>query len=309
MRFAIVGAGGVGGYFGGRLAQSGADVTFITRGATREALRTNGLRVDSIAGDFHLPRVNVDPTGTFDAVLLCVKAWQIADAARSILPFLHDTTAVVPLENGIDAPETLIPIVGESRTLGGLCAIISFVVAPGHIKHAGAEPLVALGELDHRVSARAAAIRDAFVAASVKCEIPPDIRRSMWTKFLFIAPVSGIGAVTRVPIGAWRTTSESRDLCERMLREIIALANARGITLAEDAIAATLKRIDNLPYHSTASLQRDVIDGKPSELDAQLGAIVRMARESNVATPVTEVVYHALLPQERRARLELGERT
>jgi 2-dehydropantoate 2-reductase len=306
MRFAVIGAGGVGGYFGGRLAQAGQDVTFIARGATLEALRANGIRVDSVLGDFVLSSVNATDdarsVGVVDVILMAVKAWQIPDAAAQIGPMLGENTMVVPLENGIDAPEVLSQIVGERHVVGGLCAIVSFSVAPGHIRHAASEPIVMFGELDNRRSERVEQLRAAFAEAGVHVEVPPDIRRSMWTKFLFIATLSGVGALTRVPVGVWRADEDLRALADRSLREVLQLATARGIDLGDDAIERTWQRYDGLASESTSSMQRDIMEGKPSELEAQLGAIVRLARESGVDVPVTAMIYHALVPQERRAR-------
>jgi 2-dehydropantoate 2-reductase len=306
VRIAIIGAGGVGGFFGGKLAHAGVDTTFLVRGATLEALRTRGLRVESKDGDFHVARVQAtdDPTsvGVVDAVVMTVKAWQIPEAAARLGPMLGPGTMVVPLENGIDAPEVLAPIVGRERVLGGLCGIVSFVAEPGHIRHVAAEPFVMFGELDNHTSERVERLRAAFAGAGVKADVPQDVHRSMWTKFLFIAPLSGIGALTRVPIGVWRTMPEVRGIVDRALREIIAIAAARGIDLGDDAVQRTWDRYEGLAPESTSSLQRDVMDGKPSELDAQLGAAVRLARESGVAAPVAEMLYHCLLPQERAAR-------
>jgi 2-dehydropantoate 2-reductase len=160
------------------------------------------------------------------------------------------------------------------------------------------------GELDNRRSKRVERLREAFERAGVRAEVPPDIHRSMWSKFLFIAPMSGVGAVTRVPIGAWRSMPETRELVTLALREVLAVAAARGIALDDDAVQRTLERYDGLPSESTSSLQRDVMEGKPSELDAQLGAVVRMGQESGVSTPVCEMLYRLLLPQERLARGE-----
>jgi len=306
MKIAVIGAGGVGGYFGGRLAQAGIDTAFIARGATLAALREHGLRVESVNGDFTLAHVNAsnDPStiGKVDAVLVAVKAWQMTEALANIAPLLGEETIVVPMENGIDAPDVLLKHVDAKHVVGGLCAIVSFVVAPGHIKHAASEPVVMFGELDHSASARTEALRDAFIQANVKAEIPPDIHRSMWTKFLFIAPLSGVGALTRVPVGAWRAMPEVRAIADAMLREIVMVATARDIDLGEDAILKTWQRYDALAPASTASLQRDVMEGKPSELDAQLGAVVRLAEASGVEVPVTRMVFSALLPQERAAR-------
>jgi len=302
MRVLVVGAGGVGGYFGGRLAQAGVDTTFLVRGATREALRTRGLRVESTHGNFTIEPVNTTPEGTYDAILMTVKSWQIPEAASQLTPMVGPDTIVVPLENGIDAPDVLTELFGRDHVLGGLCGIVSFVVEPGHIRHIAAEPFVMFGELDNRRSERAERLRAAFERAGVKADVPPDILHSMWTKFLFIAPMSAVGALTRVPIGVWRTTPEVRAIAEESVREVIALARARGIDLGDEAFQRTMDRYDGLAPESTSSLQRDVMEGKPSELDAQIGAVVRLARESGIAAPVSELLYHCLLPQERRAR-------
>jgi 2-dehydropantoate 2-reductase len=307
MRIAIIGAGGVGGYFGGKLAHAGANVVFIVRGATLDAMRTNGLRVDSIKGDFVIehPNVTDDPSavGHVDAIFLAVKTWQIAEAAEQIKPMLGDDTMVIPLENGIDAPEQLAAIVGREHVLGGLSGIVSFIAAPGHIRHIGADPFVMFGELDNRRTARVEQLRDECLRAGVQADIPSDIHHALWSKFVFIAPMSGIGAATRVPIGVWRAMSEPRELATRAIREIVEVARARGVDLGGDAaVDRTLARFDGLPPESTSSLQRDIIDGKPSELDAQLGAVVRLGRQTNIPTPVCETLLGLLLPQERNAR-------
>jgi len=307
VRIAIVGVGGVGGYFGGRLAHAGIDdITFIARGATLEALRTRGLRVDSSGGDFVIERVNAtdDPAsvGPVGAVVFAVKAWQIPEAAELVKPLVGPGTLVVPLENGMEAPEQLAAVFGPEHVLGGLCGIVAYIVEPGHIRHAGVEPFVMFGELDGRPSERIERLREAFIQAGVKADPSQDIRHSMWSKFLFITPMSAIGAITRVPIGVWRSMSETRGLAIRAIHEIIAVAAARGVSLGDEAVNRTLARYDGLPPDATSSLQRDVMEGKPSELDAQLGAVARMARAAGVATPVCDFMLAMLLPQEARAR-------
>jgi 2-dehydropantoate 2-reductase len=306
MKIAVIGAGGVGGYFGGRLAQAGIDTTFIARGLTLDALRTKGLRVDSILGDFTLDQVNAtdDPStvGPVDAVLMTVKSWQVPEAAAQIGPLIGKETVVIPLENGIDAPEVLATILGSPHVLGGLCAIVSLAVAPAHIRHVAFEPLVMFGELDNQRTERVERLRATFERAGIKAEIPPDIHRSLWTKFLFIASMSAIGALTRVPIGVWRANPQIRMIVDGSLKEIVELAKARGIDLGPDAVAKTWERYDALAPASTSSMQRDIMEGKPSELDAQLGAVVRLAKQSGVAVPVTNMLYHLLEPQERAAR-------
>lgn len=308
MRIVVLGAGGVGGYFGGRLAQAGADVTFLVRGATLQALRTRGLRVDSIKGDIELPKVNATDDaasiGKMDAVLVSVKSWQVREACASIRPAVGENTIVVPLENGMEAPDDIAAILGPECAAGGLCGLVSFVVAPGHIRHISVDPFIAFGELDNRPSARSERLLQTLQGAGITSFIPPDIQRAMWTKFLFIATLSGIGAVTRVPAGVWRVMPETRAMGEAALREAIAVAKGRGVSLPDDVFDTVMQRIDALSPDSTASLQRDVIEGKPSELDAQLGAVVRIGRAAGVPTPLFETMYHALLPQERKARGE-----
>ena len=201
----------------------------------------------------------------------------------------------------MEAPEQIANAVGREHAMGGLCAIVSFIVAPGHIRHAASDPFVMFGELDNAQSERVLRIADVMKSAGIDAQIPPDIHRSMWTKFLFIAPMSGFGAVTRVPVGAWRAIPELRELARRGIEEIIALAKARGVQLSPNAIDETFARFDGLAPDATSSLQRDIMQGKPSELDAQLGAVVRMGKESGVATPVCEFLYAVLLPQERGA--------
>jgi 2-dehydropantoate 2-reductase len=306
MRIAIIGAGGVGGYFGGKLAQGGADVVFIVRGSMLEAMRTRGLRVDSIKGDFVIehPNATDDPAtaGKVAAIFVTVKAWQIAEAAEQIKPMIGDDTMVVPLENGIDAPDQLVAILGREHVLGGLCGIVSFIAAPGHIRHIGADPFIMFGELDNRRTARVEQLREVCIGAGVQADIPSDIHHALWSKFTFIAPMSGIGAATRVPVGIWRSMPETRDLATRAIREIVDLAHARGVDLGDEAVDRTLARYDGLPSDATSSLQRDIMDGKHSELDAQLGAVVRLGRAAGVSTPVCETLLALLLPQELASR-------
>ena len=309
MRIAVFGAGGVGGYFGGRLAQAGQEVIFIARGVHLEAMRRRGLRVDSLKGDFILPSVQAtdDPAqvGEVEAVLVAVKAWQVPQAARAMPPLVGERTCVLPLENGVEAPEQLAEALGTPRVLGGLCHISAYIAAPGHIKHVGIEPHVALGELDGRRSERAEQLRLTFEQAGVWAEVPADIQAAMWEKFLFIAAISGVGAVTRAPAGVMRQVPGIRSLLEAAMQEIYALARARGVKLADDIVARTLAFVDGLPPGVTASMQRDILEGRPSELASQNGAVVRMGAQAGAPTSVNAYLYHSLLPQEMRARGEL----
>lgn len=306
MKIAVIGVGGVGGYFGGRLAQAGEDVTFIARGDHLAALQRDGLTVDSLKGDFHLKPVKAfnspEQAGIVDAVLLGVKAWQVPAVAGTLLPLLGADSFVVPLENGVEAPAQLADALGENHVVGGLCRISSYIKEPGHIVHAGIDPTIAFGELDNSPSGRTAALREAFQRAGVNVEIPADIHKAIWEKFVFIAAVSGVGALTRVPLGEMRSTPETRQVLLEALREVVRTGQAAGIHLEDGLAERVLANIDGMAAGVTASMQRDVMDGKPSELEAQNGAVVRLARAHGLAVPVNEMIYAALLPQENRAR-------
>jgi len=313
MRIAIFGSGSVGGYFGGRLCQAGEDVVFIARGEHLNALLTHGLRVDSINGDFAVQPVQAtdDPskTGEVDMVLVGVKAWQVTEAAEALRPMIGPETFVLPLQNGLEAPAQLSEVLGDQHVLGGLCGLVCYVAGPGHIVHAGTDPFVKFGELDNRRSPRVERLLDTFKGAGVNADIPPDIRVAMWMKFLAITVWSGLGAVTRAPAGIWRSLPETRRMAEQGLREIIAVARARNISLPQEALQTTMAIYDGLVPQSTASMQRDVMQGRPSELEAQIGAVVRFGQEADVATPLFTFIYQSLLPMELRARgqVQFGE--
>ena len=314
MRIAIIGTGAVGGYFGGRLAQAGEDVIFIARGEHLQAMLDNGLRVDSIKGDFVVQPIHVtdDPkqVGTVDVILVGVKAWQVPEAAQAIRPMAGPQTFVVPLQNGVEAPSQLASTLGHEHVLGGLCGLISYVVEPGHICHAGADPFIKFGELDNHPSERAERLRIAFDGTiGVTAEIPSDIHVAMWQKFMFVTAWSGLGAVTRSPVGIFRSLPETRQILEQIMQEIYKVAQAHKIRLSIDAIKKTMDFFDGLPQEGTASMQRDIMNGRPSELDMQNGAVVRLGQEVGIDTPVNSFIYHSLLPMERRARgqIQFGE--
>ena len=306
MRFAIFGSGGVGGYYGARLAAAGEDVTFVARGAHRDAIRSDGLRVTSISGDVHIrpARATDDASeiGHVDWVVCAVKAWQVPEAAAAMRPLLGPETAVLTLQNGVDAGDQIGAVAGNGRVVEGATWIMSFIEAPGHIRHAGVEPRIVLGERDGDTTARVADLRACWDSAGVKCEVAPDISAVLWEKFLFIAAVSGIGAVTRLPVGAYRDVPQSRRLLTAALEETAAVARAEGVKLPDKVVAKTLAFLDALAPESTASMQRDIADGRPSELEAQSGAVSRRGRRTGVATPVHDFLYASLLPLERRAR-------
>jgi len=310
MRVAVFGTGGVGGYFGARLAAAGVDVVFIARGEHLAAIRTRGLRLESSLGDVlvHPAHASDAPTtvGRVDVVLLGVKTWQVPEAADAMRPLLGPETCVVSLQNGIDTPAVLADCLGAAHVVGGVCAAFSFIAGPGHIRHMGGTPFVKFGELDNQKTARVEQLREAFARAGMVAEVPADIHVVLWEKFMLVVPLGGLGAVTRAPIGVLMTVPETRQLVERGLEEMAQVARAQAIPLADDIVARTLAVLDTLPPNGTSSLQRDIAAGKRSELEAWTGAVVRLGAEVGVATPLHTFLYASLLPLELRARGEVA---
>lgn len=306
MRIAIFGTGGVGGYYGARLARAGEDVVFIARGAHLEAIRRDGLVVETDAGELLVrPAAATDDpaeAGPVDVVLLGVKTWQVEDAARRMGPLLGPETFVVPLQNGVEAAGQLAAVLGTERVVGGLCATFSWVSAPGRVRSIGGIHSLLFGELDRRPSARTERLREVFERAGVRATIPADIHVSLWEKMLMVVSFGCVGAVTRSPIGVTRALPETRAMILAAMAEIDAVARARGVPMADDSVARGMAFVDSLDPSGTTSLQRDVADGRPSELEAWNGAVVRLGREAGVATPTHAFLYASLLPLERKAR-------
>lgn len=329
-RIAVVGTGAVGGYFGGRLAEAGYQTCFVARGETLTALQQVGLRVHSPLGNIALLPSQIRAVATLaevgpvDAVILAVKTWQVPELAPQLVPAVAEGGVVLPLQNGVEAPDQLAAVLGRHRVLGGLCRIMAQRIAPAEIRHIGAEPTVILGTLPSSEEAppdqtaqatqaaqtmqamqtmqMAQALQQAFVKAGVRCSLHDQIVTALWEKLAFIAAVGGVGAATRSPVGEVRSLAESRALLAQAVTEVSTVAAAQGVPLASDLPASALSYIDNLPAAGTASLQRDIAAGVPSELEALIGVIVRQGRAFGVATPLFSTLYACLLPSERRAR-------
>jgi 2-dehydropantoate 2-reductase len=306
MRIVVFGTGGAGGYCGAQLTRAGADVIFIARGDHLSALRKHGLSIETPEGEtvFRPALATDDPTqvGKADLVLVGVKAWQVTEAAEAIRPMMGPETFVVPLQNGVEAPSQLAAALGAEHVLGGLCGTFSWVIAPGRIRSVGAGNFIKFAELDNRPTDRVERLRQAFKRAGVKVEVPSNIHKALWEKFLLVTSFGGVGAVTRAPIGIIRTIPETRRFLEQCMQEVRAVARARRVALADTVVADTMTIVDSLAAKGTTSLQRDIADGKPSELEFWNGAVVRLARDVDVPTPLHEFIYYCLLPQEMHAR-------
>jgi len=307
LRVGVVGAGALGCFFGSRLILAGHHVAMIARGPALDAISREGIQTAGVDGsDVAIPaQVTSDPTGvgSVDAVLLTVKAWQVEEAAEGLRPLLSPSTRVLPLQNGVEAMDQLIGVLGEDHPLGGLSRIVCALEAPGRVRHVALRPTVALGEpRGGLLSQSARSIAEALERAGIAVERPVSIRASLWEKFVLIAAVSGVGAATRAPVGEMWNCSESRTLLVHLMEEVAAVAGARGVELAEGVVERTLAFVQAMPPHSTTSMQRDVLEGRPSEVEAIIGALTRYGRASGVPTPVADAIYGSLLPQEIRAR-------
>ena len=311
MRILIYGTGAVGGYFGARLAEAGNEVIFLARGANLEALRENGLNLESPKGNYRVWPIRVtDSTADLTAlglIIVGVKAWQVPEVARSLPQVMDAKTRVLTLQNGVDAPYEVAREVGAERVLGGVAKIIVSAGAPGHIRHLGMEPSITLGQLGRPgTSGAPALIVEALWSAGITVQVADNVESALWQKLLFIAAMSGAGAVTRSTIGEIRALAETRQMLTGVMEEISNVARAKGVPMEEGIVAKTMAFIDSLPAGGTASMQRDLVAGRPSELEAIVGAVVRAAEASKVEAPVSRFIYSALLLEERRARIAHG---
>ena len=306
MRIAIYGAGGLGGYYGARLACAGNDVAFIARGAHLEAIREHGLQVCSPLGDMHLsdPEATDRPAdiGPVDLVVVAVKTWQIPDVAAAMGPLLGPDTVVLPFLNGVEASDELAAVVGPERVLGGLSKVFSKIESPGVIHHFTPNVFVAFGEMDGSDSQRVRGLLEMFSAAGVDAAVSPAIRVELWKKLLLVSSWAGLGALARSPMGVMRAEPETRALIDRSMDEGLAVARATGHDIGRGYKDEMWAFYRGMPAGATASMQRDIMDGRPSELDAWNGAICRFGARAGVETPVHSFTYHTLLPMERKAR-------
>jgi 2-dehydropantoate 2-reductase len=300
MRIAVIGAGGVGGAFGGALAKAGADVTFVARGAHLQAMRKNGLRIEGGRGETIVSPAQAtdDPAtiGPVDFVLFCVKLWDVESAGEAIKPLVGPTTAVIPLQNGIDSSERLIPILGAQAVMGGVAQISATIAEPGVVRQVGTFMRLIFGELEGGKSARGEAFLALCQKAGFDATHSDQIMTELWMKFILLATNAAMTAATRTPLGILRDDPDIFPLFARASAEVAAVGRARGVKLPDDAVERTVGFTRNSPPTMMASMAHDLIRGNRIELPWLSGKVVALGRELGVPTPVHEVLYAVLKP-------------
>ncbi len=306
MKIAIMGTGGVGGYYGGLLAKAGKDVTFIARGAHLQAICKTGLQVKSVHGDFQVSKAKATDkpadVGPVDLIIFATKTYQTDEAAKAIKPMVGKDTVVVPLQNGVDAADRIGQVVGMDHVLGGATWLSAAIEAPGVIGQYSEFRRIALGEFSGKTTPRLTSVYDLLKETGAAVEVSDNILKVLWTKFVFIASVSAMGSLTRVTFGEYRGVPEARAVLGEAIDEAAAVARARGVKLDADILAKTQAFIDSSAPGIKPSMQRDVEAGKPSELESLIGVVVRMGAEKNVPTPLMRFAYAMLKPGELKAQ-------
>jgi 2-dehydropantoate 2-reductase len=300
MRIAVLGSGGVGGYYGALLAQNGQRVVFIARGKHLQAIQERGLGIKSIHGDFKVQPAQAtdDPAqvGVVDLVLFTVKSYDLSETAESAHPLFGPHTVALPLLNGLDAADQLSAIFGREQVLAGLTHISSSIAAPGLIRQVSKVRRITFGEQDGRITPRAGRIRDVLSSSGIQAVLTPDIQTALWEKFIFIASISGVCCLARQPIGPILSTPESRELLVNALREVEDVGRARGVALPSDIVHSMLEMAEGFAPETKPSLLVDLEAGRRLELEALSGTVVRYGRATSVATPVHSMIYAALKP-------------
>jgi 2-dehydropantoate 2-reductase len=300
MRIAVVGTGGVGGGFGAALARAGADVTFIARGAHLAAMKAQGLQVRSDRGDIHLVPTNAtdDPAaiGKVDVVLFCVKLWDVESAGQHIKPLIGSDTAVIPLQNGVDAAERLIPILGSNAVMGGVAQISASITGPGVIQQVGTFMRMIFGELDGRRSKRGEDFLVLCLRAGFDATLSEQILTDLWMKFILLASNASIMAATRQPIGKLRDDPDLRQIFTAAYREVVDVGRAKGVALPADAVDRVVDLTSHMPPAMKASMALDLDRGNRLELPWLGGKVVELGRQLGVPTPTHSMMAAMLKP-------------
>jgi 2-dehydropantoate 2-reductase len=299
MKIAMMGSGGVGGFFGGRLAHAGYDVSFIARGSHLAAMRERGLTIENEPqGNIQLPRVRAtdDPAtlGRVDLVILSVKLWDTEAAAKQIRPLVGPDTGVLSLQNGVIKDEILRREFGEAAVMGGVAYVATTVSRPGVIRQTGTMQRIVLGEYSGRKSARATFLHEALSRAGVTAELSGDVRRAIWEKYVFLVALSGATTAMRMPIGPIRTNAQTRAFFFELMRETVAVGRAHGVALPEDFADDCLAFGDGLPADMTSSMHHDLDRGNPLEVNWLSGGVVQLGAAKGVPTPCNRAVCDIL---------------
>jgi 2-dehydropantoate 2-reductase len=299
MKIAIFGSGGVGGYFGGKLAAAGEDVTFLARGAHLAAMQHDGLHITSPLGDVHVPKVQAtdrpQAIGPVDVVLFTVKLYDVDAAAATLSPLIGPDTVVITLQNGVDAMDMVAKHVGADHVAGGAAYIVVVIDTPGHLRHTTAQQLV-FGERDGRRSDRLAAFEHAGIRAGFQAQASTDVQAVLWTKFVRLATWSGMTTATRSPMGVVRDTPETYGMMMAAIDEVIAVGKAKGVNFPSDLMDGTINLIKNFPAGSKSSMLEDIERGRRLELPWLSGAVVRIGKEVGVPTPIHQFITTILTP-------------
>jgi 2-dehydropantoate 2-reductase len=300
MRIAVMAAGAVGGYFGGRMAAAGHDVTFIARGAHRDAIRRDGLRIESTGGDLHLKYVNVtddaSQVGPVDVVLFAVKLWDTEKAGEAARPLVGPNTRVVTLQNGVDSVERLAPILGDEATIGGATYIVATIARPGVIRHTGTVARIRCGRLDRRADAVLANYVEQIKAANIEITLSDYMLLDIWKKFVLLSGTSGITAATRQPLGVIRDDEDMRAFLYRLMHETMAVGRAAGVEFPPDFPAELERSVASFPPTMKASMANDLEAGNRLELDWLAGKVVALGRKYGMSTPGHMAIYAILKP-------------
>ena len=298
MKFAMMGSGGVGGYFGGRLAAAGHDVAFIARGPHLDAIKSGGLHIESGLGDIRIHPVtaSADPAsvGAVDYVVFAVKLWDTETAGAAMSPLMGPETTVVSLQNGVECDDMLARFIGRERLIGGIAQIAASIARPGVIHHLGTMQGIKIGEYGGASSARLSALADALDGAGVDTEISGDVERTIWEKFVFLVGLSATTTLMRTTIGPIREDAKKRAFLYDAIAEAVVVGRARGVKLAADAAEERLAFADGLPFDMTSSMHHDLDRGNRLELDWLSGAVVRFGSELSIPTPRNQAVCSAL---------------
>lgn len=298
MRIAVVGAGGIGAIYGAALASAGNDVVFVARGAHLKAMQQNGLRVEGDRGETLVRPAqatdDIASVGPVDYALLCTKLWDVETAGAQLRPIIGPQTTVVTLQNGVDAHERLIPLLGREAVMAGSAFVTGSIVAPGVVRQTGSYFQITFGEVAGGISGRGERLRDACVAAGLEVNLSPDVLVPLWQKFLVLVPLANVNALTRVPLGRYRADPDSWALVEATLRETEAVGRAEGVRLPADAFAQSLAMLRSMPDHHMTSMGNDLVRGNRLELPWFAGKVVELGKKHGVPTPVNGFAYAAL---------------